>query len=91
LTLAQLQRAAAGHGKVVGSKQAATSSGASGLVADDQARGRLPGSCDFESIEPMTRRLLFARSTRARIHAVYVVTPQVAKLIAHDSADAPVQ
>lgn len=45
--------------------------------------------CDFESIEPMTRRLLFVGLTRAGMHAEWVVSRRVAKLISRDLTDAP--
>lgn len=45
--------------------------------------------CDFESIEPMTRRLLFVGFTRARMHAEWVVSRKVAKLVSRALTDAP--
>lgn len=45
--------------------------------------------CDFESVEPLTRRLLFVGFTRARMHAEWVLSRRAAELFSRDLAGSP--
>jgi hypothetical protein len=45
--------------------------------------------CDFESVEPLTRRLLFVGFTRASMHAEWVLSRRAAELFSRDLAGSP--